>query len=59
MQISDVQLDKFIAIYHKKFGVVLDRQSAYEKGSKLVQLMKVTYKPITKNDYEKYSKEVR
>ena len=59
MQISDAQLDKFITIYHKKFGVVLDRQSAYEKGAQLLQLMKITYKPITKNDYEKYSKEVQ
>ncbi|MDO8569477.1 MAG: hypothetical protein Q7R89_01705 [bacterium] len=59
MQISDIQLDKFITLYREKFGVELDRQSAYEKGVRLVQLMKTVYKPITKNDYEKYSKEIR
>ena len=59
MQISDIQLDKFINLYQEKFGVALDRESAYKKGLQLLQLIKVTYKPITKNDYEKYSKEVR
>lgn len=58
MQISDQQLNRFITLHQEKFGVVLDRESAYEKAIKLLQLVKLTYKPITKNDYEKYSKEI-
>ena len=36
MKITDQQLDAFILIYQKNFGVLLDRESAYEKGIKLV-----------------------
>ena len=59
MKISEAQLDKFITLYQQRFGVELDQKSAYEKAINLVQLMRIVYKPITKNDHEKYSKEVR
>lgn len=59
MQISEDQLNKFINLYQQRFGIELDRQSAYEKAAKLVQLMKIVYKPITKNDYEKYQETIR
>ena len=57
MQISDFQLNKFIDLYHKEFGVMLDKESAYAKGVQLLDLMKLTYKPITKENHEKYRKD--
>lgn len=58
MQITDTQLNKFIELYQKEFGVELDRESAYQKGLQVLQMMKSIYKPITKNDYEKYRTKV-
>lgn len=39
MRITDQQLDTFIQIYQKNFGVMLDRESAYTKGIKLVEVL--------------------
>ena len=58
MQITDRQLENFIEIYQKNFGVRLDRESAYRKGVQILQLMKLTYKPVTKNDHAKYRAKV-
>ncbi len=58
MQITDSQLNKFIELYQKEFGVLLDQKSAYQKGLRVLQMMKAIYKPITKNDYEKYRTEI-
>lgn len=58
MQITQTQLDKFIELYQKEFGVILDRESGYKKGLQVLQIMKSIYKPITKNDYEKYRTKV-
>ena len=41
MVISDQQLDAFIDIYRNKFGVILDRQSAYNQASALVQMVSI------------------
>ena len=59
MQISDENLTKFIELHQKRFGVVLDRESGREKAFKLLQLIKITYKPLTINDHEKYSAEIQ
>lgn len=42
MSISDTQLDEFIKLYKQKFDVILDRQTAYDQASKLIQLVKLT-----------------
>jgi hypothetical protein len=44
MQITDKQLDKFIQIYRKHFGILLDRESALVKGQKLAEVMKLILK---------------
>lgn len=44
MQITDKQLDRFIEIYQKHFGTALDRESAYKKGVKLVEVMQLILK---------------
>lgn len=49
MRITDQQINAFIQIYQKNFGVVLDRESAYTKGIKLVEVMQL----ILKDNYKK------
>lgn len=46
MQITDRQLDAFIQIYQKNFGVVLDRESAYAKGIRLAEAVELILKDI-------------
>ena len=55
MQITDKQLDKFIEIYQKNFGVLLDRESAQTKGVKLAEVTQL----ILKDNYEKHRKKIR
>jgi|SaaInlV_150m_DNA_3_1039698.scaffolds.fasta_scaffold00455_11 hypothetical protein len=59
MQITDQQIDEFIALYRKEYAITLDKKTAYEKGFKLVRLMQLTYLPeLTNKRYEKYRKEI-
>ncbi len=58
MVLTDKNIEKFQALYKEKFGVEISKEEAYENGRQLVQLMAIVYKPITKKDYEKYSKKV-
>lgn len=41
MKITDKQLDEFIEIHHRKHGVILDRQEAYEEASRLLRLIEI------------------
>ena len=59
MQLTAKQVSKFQELYKRSFGKEISKENAYEQGVKLLRLMSLVYKPITKNDYEKYSKEVR
>ena len=37
MQLKDQHIDEFIVLYEKHYGVVIDRDSALEKGIYLVK----------------------
>lgn len=54
MQITDQQLDAFIQIYQKNFGVVLDRASALAKGIKLAEFVEL----ILKSNYASKDKKL-
>lgn len=49
MQITDKQIDKFIEIFQKHFGVTLDRESAYKKGLRLAEAMQLILKENAKH----------
>ena len=59
MQFTDKQLDSFIALYKKEFSEIIDRAEALKQATALVSLVKLTYKPMTKEDFIKYSKDLR
>ena len=54
--ISKESLDKFKAIYKKEFGKDLNDQDALELATKLLRLVELIYKPMTKEDYEMVQK---
>ncbi|MDD5552071.1 MAG: hypothetical protein PHI88_02875 [Candidatus Pacebacteria bacterium] len=43
-------------IYRDQFGKEISRKKAYEKGVKLIQLMRLIYKPITEKEYKQLQK---
>ena len=50
MLLSDEQIAKFQALYKNRFGIEIDRKEAFEKGFKLVQLVKLIYEPTRKDE---------
>ncbi len=54
--ISEKALKEFKAIYKKKFDIELSDQDALESATKLLKLVEIIYKPITKEESKKHSK---
>ena len=52
MRLTDENITSFQALYKQRFGKEINREEAYEKASKLVRLMQIVYKPMTKEEYE-------
>jgi hypothetical protein len=56
MKISEAQLTSFKVLYKQHFGEELSQEEALEKALKLVRIMQLIYKPITKEQYQKVVK---
>ena len=56
MQFTEKQIDSFIALYEKEFGEKISREEALKQATALVSIVKLTYKPMSKKDFKKYSK---
>ena len=52
MQLSDKDLASFQALYKKQFGKDISKAEALEQGTKLLQLMKLVYKPMTQAELD-------
>ena len=52
MQLLDEDIKKFQELYKSHFGMDISRQEALEKGTKLVRLMQLVYKPMTQEEYD-------
>lgn len=52
MVLSDEDILRFQALYKSEFGMEISRDEAYEKGTKLLGLMSIVYKPMTEEEYE-------
>jgi len=57
--LSDEQILKFQMLYKKRFGKKIGREEAYEQGIKLIRLMELIYKPMTKKEYNQLQKRRR
>lgn len=56
MKISEAQLTSFKALYKQHFGEELNQEDALEEALKLVRMMQLVYKPITKKQYQQVIK---
>ncbi len=54
--LSDEQISKFQTLYKKRFGKEISREKAIEQGIKLIRLVELVYKPITKADLKMVQK---
>lgn len=54
--LTDEQITKFQKLYKAKFGKDIGRDEACEKGIKLIRIMQLTYRPITKVEFNKLQK---
>lgn len=54
MQLSDKHILQFQKLYQEEYGIALSHKEALERGSKLVDLFRIIYKPITEENYQKF-----
>ena len=54
--LSNQQINQFQLLWKNRFGEEISREEAYEEGTKLVQLLKLVYKPMTENEYKQLQK---
>jgi len=54
--LTDQQINKFQTLYYKHFGEKISKEEAYEKGMRLVNLVKVICGPDLDNKQEKLNK---
>lgn len=52
MKIDDKALNEFQKLYEEQFGERLSKDDAFQKAHKLLQLVKLVYKPIPKKSVE-------
>ena len=53
MHLTEEDITKFQRLYKKHFRVEISRTRAREEGIKLVRLMRLIYKPMTKAEYDR------
>ncbi len=54
--ISPEVLKKYKKIYRKQFGRGISDAEALEQATKLLRLMEIVYKPMTKEEFDRFSK---
>lgn len=54
--ISKEALEEYKRIYRKEFGKEISDAEALEQATKLLRLMEIVYKPMTKKDFEEIQK---
>ena len=54
--LTEEQVKKFQDIYQKRFDKEISKAAVLEKGIKLVRMMKIIYKPITKKEFDAFQK---
>ena len=52
IKLTEKDVLEFMAIYKKQFGKEIDYETAYDQAAKLVRIMQIVHRPITKEQYE-------
>lgn len=50
--LSHEQITSFQILYKNRFGKEISREEACEKGTKLMRLVELVYKPMTEAEYQ-------
>lgn len=50
--LSDDQITQFQKIWKKRFNENISKEEACEKGIKLINMVQLIYRPMTKEEYE-------
>ena len=50
--LSDGQITRFQTLYENRFGREISREEACERGTKLIRLVELIYKPMTETEYQ-------
>lgn len=56
MLLLDVDIRKFQELYKARFGIDISKEEALAKGTQLVRLMELVYKPMTQEEHEQIHK---
>jgi hypothetical protein len=54
MRLTDKHISDFQKLYLEEYGVTLSEDEALERSVKLIELIRIVYKPISKEDQTKY-----
>ena len=52
MLLLDADINKFQELYKARFGVDISKDEALAKGTQLLRLMELVYKPMTEEEHE-------
>ena len=52
MLLLDADIKKFQELYKARFGVDISKDEALAKGTQLLRLMELVYKPMTQEEHE-------
>ncbi len=54
MKLTSKHIADFQQLYLEEYGITLSEDEALERSTKLIELIRIIHKPITKEDYKKY-----
>jgi hypothetical protein len=57
-KLSEEQINEFQRIYKNYYGKEISRDEAYEQGVKLIRLIELIYKPMTKEQFQRVEKHI-
>ena len=56
MLLLDVDIKKFQELYKARFGMDISKEEALAKGTQLLRLMEIVYKPMTPEEHKQIHK---
>lgn len=59
MHLSNEHILEFQVLYKEQFGKDISKEEAHEKGIRLLRLVQLIYKPMTKEEFMQIQKEVQ
>jgi hypothetical protein len=59
MHFTDEQLNSFVDLYKREFGVGIDHNEAYRQATSLVSLVERIYRPMTKEEWDTTMRKMR